>query len=184
MAKIEISQAAIYNGEVAHAYAQIQEQGATAWGTITGNISDQSDLNTALAAKAPTVTPNFTAGVIHTATGATHFILKKAGLKSWTMQEGGSSELTFYPSASNDGSDWVGANAIQFFIDGSFNAKSLKEGGTALNVKYHPYRKTGTAAPNGSVVPAMVGDIYVDTTAKIGYMAVGLTNADWKQITN
>ena len=43
---------------------------------------------------------------------------------------------------------------------------------------------TGTATPAGSVTPDYVGQIYVDTTADIAYVAVGTTNADWDQISN
>lgn len=37
--------------------------------------------------------------------------------------------------------------------------------------------------PNGTVTPSMIGDLYVSTTAPYRrYMAVGLTNADWKVV--
>lgn len=41
---------------------------------------------------------------------------------------------------------------------------------------------TGTVAP--TVTPKAIGQMFVDTTAKVGYIACGLLSTDWKQITN
>ena len=40
----------------------------------------------------------------------------------------------------------------------------------------------GSDSP-GSIKPKFVGQIFVDTTNQIGYLAVGPENTDWKQIT-
>lgn len=41
---------------------------------------------------------------------------------------------------------------------------------------------TGDGAP--SITPNAIGQQYIDTTNKIGYLACGSTSSDWKQITN
>ena len=43
---------------------------------------------------------------------------------------------------------------------------------------------TGTATPVEAVTPVVVGQVFVDTTAKKVYVAVGLTHADWVEVTN
>lgn len=37
----------------------------------------------------------------------------------------------------------------------------------------------GVVAPAGTVVPAFIGQIYVNTATQKAYAAYGLTNADW-----
>ena len=41
---------------------------------------------------------------------------------------------------------------------------------------------TGTATPVEAVVPACVGQLFIDTTGKVVYIAVGLTHADWAEM--
>ena len=50
-----------------------------------------------------------------------------------------------------------------------------------LAVKAAP--ENGIVTPVGAVTPDAIGQIYVDTVTKIGYVAVGLTSADWSVIT-
>lgn len=42
-----------------------------------------------------------------------------------------------------------------------------------------PTVRNGTSTPAGSVTPRGYGDIFVDTSGGVVYMADGLTNADW-----
>jgi hypothetical protein len=46
-----------------------------------------------------------------------------------------------------------------------------------------PGYRSGSASPAASVLPAYLGEDYLDTTAKHWWKAVGLLNTDWKQIT-
>ncbi len=55
-------------------------------------------------------------------------------------------------------------------------AATLEQVATATNL-------IGSATPVSSVTPTHIGQEYFDTTATNWYKAVGLTNADWKQIT-
>lgn len=43
--------------------------------------------------------------------------------------------------------------------------------------------KEGTASPVGAITPDAIGQTFVDTAARVGYIAVGLTNADWLVVT-
>jgi hypothetical protein len=42
----------------------------------------------------------------------------------------------------------------------------------------------GTASPVGVTVPDFVGQFFIETTHGIPYQSVGLTNADWKGLTD
>lgn len=62
----------------------------------------------------------------------------------------------------------------QLDVLGTFNAQ-LREGGTAV--------LTGTASP--TILPTFIGQIFVDKTNKIAYIACGMgATTDWKRITN
>lgn len=52
--------------------------------------------------------------------------------------------------------------------------------GTIIEVTY----RSGSGAPSGVVTPAFLGQEYFDTGGAHWYKATGLTNTDWKQITN
>lgn len=39
---------------------------------------------------------------------------------------------------------------------------------------------TGTSSP--ALAPEFIGQNYIDITAKVAYISVGLTSADWRQI--
>ncbi len=57
--------------------------------------------------------------------------------------------------------------------------KDASRPGVAADVPYHTHNRSGAGAPNGSVTPAYAGEIYWDTTNKVRWKAVALTNADW-----
>ena len=50
-----------------------------------------------------------------------------------------------------------------------------------FNAPDHPPVLTGTATPVGAVTPDFHGQVYVDTTADMPYIATGLLVANWKQ---
>jgi hypothetical protein len=54
----------------------------------------------------------------------------------------------------------------------------ISGGGAALPVAF----QTGAATPYGSVVPAGIGSLYIDTTHGASYIAVGVTNTSWVQL--
>lgn len=41
------------------------------------------------------------------------------------------------------------------------------------------HTRSGAGSPNSSVTPTFAGETYWDTTNKVRWRAVGLTNADW-----
>lgn len=43
--------------------------------------------------------------------------------------------------------------------------------------------ENGIVTPVGAVTPDAIGQIYVDTVARVGYVAVGMTSADWLVVT-
>lgn len=49
----------------------------------------------------------------------------------------------------------------------------------AVDKSYCTHNRSGAGSPNGTAVPQYVGEIYWDTTNKVRWKAVALTNADW-----
>ena len=50
----------------------------------------------------------------------------------------------------------------------------------AEHLSYHE----NAGSPSGSIVPRWIGDMCLDTTNDDWYKAYGLTNTDWKSITD
>jgi len=48
----------------------------------------------------------------------------------------------------------------------------------AFRLGYQPH----VGNPTGSVIPSYIGQELLDTTGKIWYKSVGLTNADWRAL--
>lgn len=104
----------------------------------------------------------------------THLLLKKATMKSWTLQASATGSLIFYPSATADLQDWVTANAFTLGTDGTLNARILSENAVALSSKYSPLASptfTGTlTAPTINATTSLqisgtpLSNIYVDKT--------------------
>lgn len=51
--------------------------------------------------------------------------------------------------------------------------------GDAIDRPYCTHNRSGAGTPNGTVIPQYSGEIYWDTTNKVRWKAVALTNADW-----
>lgn len=51
--------------------------------------------------------------------------------------------------------------------------------GTPVDKSYCTYNRSGAGTPNGSVTPQFAGEIYWDTTNKVRWKSVAMTNADW-----
>ncbi|MEM6378819.1 MAG: hypothetical protein AAF705_11405 [Bacteroidota bacterium] len=69
----------------------------------------------------------------------------------------------------------------------SFYFKESGTGNTGWIAKGITNQLTGLGTPAGSITPQFIGQIYIDTTtsgSEVGYLAIGIANTDWKQITN
>jgi hypothetical protein len=44
---------------------------------------------------------------------------------------------------------------------------------------YYTHKRSNAGTPNGAVTPLFAGEIVWDTTNKVRWKAVGITNADW-----
>lgn len=129
--------------------------GAAIWGDITGTLSDQTDLQSALDAKQATITGGATS--IASANLAVSRALASDGAGKVVVSATTAAELAFVSGVTS---------AIQ----------------TQLNAAAIAARPlTGAGTPVGSVVPTYVGQFYTDLTGTQLFQASGLTNADWIQ---
>lgn len=141
-------------------------------GTLTGGL---------------TITPSSGTSFFSTliSTLSSHFIWKKGGLKSWTMQQGTGGELNYYPSATADGVDWDTTKQIRFMTDGTVvaqnaqitagvTAASFVENGVALSAKY---ASALVAVPATATSPGSVGQRAVDSS----YYYVCVATNSWKR---
>lgn len=97
------------NGSGTYLAGSVASGGAAAWGSITGTLSSQTDLNTALSAKAPLASPTFTGTVtmpaptLNNVTGSTQCLhVNTSGAVSGT--------------GSDCGSGGSGANANGYYV--------------------------------------------------------------------
>lgn len=49
----------------------------------------------------------------------------------------------------------------------------------AVDRKYESYNRSNAGSPNAALTPEFKGELVWDTTNKVLWKAVGLTNADW-----
>ena len=102
--------------------------GSPAWGSISGTLSDQTDLNTALTGKAPTASPSFTGTITdvqdsQTALTLTRFFVNAVGSyngylqSNWQNKSNGASASTDLICTTDTGSD--SAEYIDLGINGS-----------------------------------------------------------------
>jgi len=105
-----------YTTKISDSGSNNQLTAATAWGSITGTLSSQTDLQTALNAKAPTASPTFTG--TPDASGATQFKLPvAASFASLANGECG------YDSTNKNWHCWVnGADTLMLPLSGTFTS--------------------------------------------------------------
>lgn len=77
-----------------------------------------------------------------------------------------------------EGAFATAVGAVQIGPGTNAVAGTIKVGATIVAVPI----LTGTATPVEAVVPVAIGQVFVDTTAKKVYVAVGLTHADWAEM--
>jgi hypothetical protein len=77
------------------------------------------------------------------------------------------------------GAKATGAGSVQIGTGTNAVANTIKFQGDFIATV-----RVGVVTPVGAVVPAFIGQVYIDTVTKLGYLAVGAANTDWKQITN
>lgn len=106
--------------------------GGGTWGSITGTLSDQTDLNTALGLKAPLASPSFT-GTVTLPTGLTGLLKATSGVVS-TATSGTDYEAALPSQTGNSGKvlgtngttkSWVGASGRAFTPTTSANWLSV-----------------------------------------------------------
>jgi hypothetical protein len=76
------------------------------------------------------------------------------------------------------------ANMLNGWFEGTTTAPIGGVSSTSGYVSYVNNKintKTGTTSP--TITPSFIGQVYVNTATGTGYMATGLTSADWKQTT-
>jgi hypothetical protein len=59
-----------------------------------------------------------------------------------------------------------------------------RSGNTPLDKSYCSFNRTNAGTPNAVLTPQYKGERVFDTTGKVAYVAIGLTNADWQAQTN
>lgn len=52
-------------------------------------------------------------------------------------------------------------------------------GGFPLDRPWHTHNRTNAGTPNAVLTPGWAGEIVFDTTNKVRWKAIALTNADW-----
>jgi hypothetical protein len=62
--------------------------------------------------------------------------------------------------------------------------ENLREGAITDNRLKHGGFISGSVPPSGAVTPDRIGQIYHDTSGGVVYISVGITNADWIQLSN
>ena len=91
--------------------------GGGTWGSITGTLSDQTDLQAALDAKAPTANPTFTgvvqATTLQADTSAGLLVESDAGTDVVLFGAGGGSNATFYGGVNINGAVAITSNSSQ-----------------------------------------------------------------------
>lgn len=56
-------------------------------------------------------------------------------------------------------------------------------GNQPTDKSYFTHSRTNAGTPNGTLTPAFAGEVVWDTTNKVRWRAVALTNADWTPFT-
>lgn len=129
--------------------------GGAAWGAITGTLSAQTDLHTALNAKAPTASPTFTGTALFNIAGST--VASTANVHFARMQELADSQ------AAQDG----------FFL-GFLSANYLPIGGAATALAMATARMLGRTAGGSGAVQEMSD---ADVRSFLGLGALALMSA-------
>lgn len=50
----------------------------------------------------------------------------------------------------------------------------------AVDKPWKTHNRTNAGTPNGTLTPQYAGEIVWDTTNKVRWLAIGITNADWE----
>lgn len=146
-------------------WEEIGGGGSPAWGGIAGTLSDQTDLQTALDAKANSADLGTAA-----ASASTDFATAAQGsLADGALQASDAPELV----RDTMGTALVAGTNITITVDDAGDTITVDADGSGLS---------GSGSPYGSVTPASAGIIYTDTAGTTGawvWVSTGTTNTSW-----
>lgn len=135
-----------FYGSIGSTRYQLDQQsaGGGTWGSITGTLSSQTDLNTALGLKAPLASPTFTGTPLITTTPSTGDNSHKIADTAFVQQEFAANTIYFGPEFSGDGSSGDPITQDPMYFDDKFSGTGTLVDPFTLSEISHYNNQTGT----------------------------------------